>query len=132
VDGTTIPQNFEVVLQLTIPENRLKSRLLLHPLASDRGAIPRTPEGNSGNHRANPEWLMLAEWDPPRHCRAFNSGNTTNSQPRDELDFEFFKTAVQPIFLKAAASHARCYGCHTVAKQSLSSRDSLTESHRLD
>src|SRR6266478_1420277 len=28
------------------------------------------------------------------------------------LSFEFFKTKVQPIFLKNRAEHARCYGCH--------------------
>src|SRR6266481_6189392 len=28
------------------------------------------------------------------------------------LSFEFFKTKVQPIFLKSRAEHARCYGCH--------------------
>ena len=28
------------------------------------------------------------------------------------LDFEFFKTRVEPIFLKKRPSHARCYVCH--------------------
>jgi YVTN family beta-propeller protein len=28
------------------------------------------------------------------------------------LDFEFFKTKVEPIFLKERAGHAPCYGCH--------------------
>jgi hypothetical protein len=28
------------------------------------------------------------------------------------LDFEFFKTRVEPIFLKRRAGHARCYACH--------------------
>ncbi len=28
------------------------------------------------------------------------------------LDFEFFETRVEPIFLKERPGHARCYGCH--------------------
>src|ERR1700738_3302232 len=28
------------------------------------------------------------------------------------LDFEFFKTRVEPIFLKKRPGHARCYLCH--------------------
>lgn len=33
------------------------------------------------------------------------------------LDFEFFKTKVEPIFLKERPQHARCYGCHTLANR---------------
>lgn len=31
------------------------------------------------------------------------------------LDFEFFKTRVEPIFLKARTGHARCYVCHAAS-----------------
>jgi hypothetical protein len=31
-----------------------------------------------------------------------------------QVDFEFFKTRVEPIFLKKRAGHARCYVCHSV------------------
>src|ERR1051325_9621036 len=30
-----------------------------------------------------------------------------------QLDFEFFKTQVQPIFLAKRPGHARCVSCHT-------------------
>jgi hypothetical protein len=30
----------------------------------------------------------------------------------DALDFEYFKTRVQPIFLKKRPGHARCISCH--------------------
>jgi len=33
------------------------------------------------------------------------------------LDFEFFKTRVEPIFLKERAGHAPCYGCHILANR---------------
>src|SRR5438445_2050856 len=36
----------------------------------------------------------------------------SNSAQTPVLSFEFFKTKVQPIFLKSRAEHARCYGCH--------------------
>jgi len=28
------------------------------------------------------------------------------------LDFKFYRTRVEPIFLKKRPGHARCYGCH--------------------
>src|SRR6266478_6622824 len=36
----------------------------------------------------------------------------SSSMQTPPLSFEFFKTKVQPIFLKSRAEHARCYGCH--------------------
>jgi hypothetical protein len=30
-----------------------------------------------------------------------------------QLDFEFFKTQVQPIFVAKRPGHARCVSCHT-------------------
>lgn len=45
---------------------------------------------------------------PP--AQAQSAGGAAASQP---LDFEFFKTRVEPIFLKQrSADHARCYACH--------------------
>jgi len=39
------------------------------------------------------------------------------SAPRPTLDYEFFKTRVQPIFLKRRSpDHARCYACHEKTK----------------
>jgi hypothetical protein len=34
------------------------------------------------------------------------------STAAQSLDFEFFKTLVEPIFLKSRVGHARCYACH--------------------
>jgi hypothetical protein len=36
------------------------------------------------------------------------------AQPAPSLDFEFFKTRVQPIFLAKREGHARCYACHSI------------------
>jgi hypothetical protein len=34
------------------------------------------------------------------------------SASTQSLDFEFFKTRIEPIFLKRRMGHARCYACH--------------------
>src|SRR5260370_38209163 len=34
-------------------------------------------------------------------------------QTQSTLDFQVFKTKVEPIFLEERPGHARCYGCHT-------------------
>jgi hypothetical protein len=39
------------------------------------------------------------------------SSASVAAQP--SLDFEFFKTRVQPIFLAKREGHARCYACHS-------------------
>jgi hypothetical protein len=33
---------------------------------------------------------------------------------QSSLDFEFFRTRVQPIFLTKRPGHARCYACHSI------------------
>ncbi len=43
---------------------------------------------------------------PPASQAASHSADT------DALDFQVFKTQVEPIFLKQRPGHARCYGCH--------------------
>ena len=46
------------------------------------------------------------------------AANHLHSAPKEPgtaaLNFEFFKTRVEPIFLKNRPGHARCYGCHTL------------------
>ena len=41
----------------------------------------------------------------------------SSSTQTPALSFEFFKTKVQPIFLKNRAEHARCYGCHILSNR---------------
>lgn len=43
---------------------------------------------------------------------ATQESSTSTSAP--SLDFEFFKTRVEPIFLKKRPGHARCYVCHAI------------------
>jgi YVTN family beta-propeller protein len=110
-------KNFEAVLQLVAPGEPLKSRLLVHPLATEAGGDPAHGGGKFWKSQSDPEWQMLAEW--VRHAAPAPAAAQTapNSQPRAGLDFEYFKTSVQPIFLKERPGHARCYGCHTTASR---------------
>jgi hypothetical protein len=47
------------------------------------------------------------------------SGATTSATETPTLDYEFFKTRVEPIFLKKRPTHARCYVCHEEANHAL-------------
>jgi hypothetical protein len=44
---------------------------------------------------------------------------TSSSAETPVLDYEFFKTRVEPIFLKKRPTHARCYACHEEANHAL-------------
>jgi YVTN family beta-propeller protein len=45
------------------------------------------------------------------------SKNTASGLSNNALDFDFFKSMVEPIFLKERPGHARCYGCHSQASR---------------
>jgi len=46
-------------------------------------------------------------------------GATSASADTPALDYEYFKTRVEPIFLKKRPTHARCYVCHEEANHAL-------------
>ena len=105
-------QNFEVVSQLVTPGDPLASRLLLHPLAPEAGGDATHTGGKFWKSQGDAEWQMIAEW--------IRSGHAATPAPRvanapeevRSLDFEFFRTRVEPIFLKKRPGRARCYACH--------------------
>ena len=41
------------------------------------------------------------------------SRQAASASSKDAFDFEFFKSKVEPIFLKERPGHARCYACHS-------------------
>jgi YVTN family beta-propeller protein len=56
----------------------------------------------------------ISGWVLQGFSAASNEKPATHSlSPSEILDFEHFKSDVQPIFLKERPGHARCYGCHT-------------------
>jgi YVTN family beta-propeller protein len=110
-------KNFEVVVQLTMPGEPLKSRLLLHPLAPEAGGDPAHTGGKFWKTQSDTEWQMLAEWVRQTISAPAPAAAASDSPAKGELDFEFFKTSVQPIFLNERMGHARCYGCHTASNR---------------
>src|SRR5215472_13001084 len=51
-----------------------------------------------------------------RQLQSANSGQlkeTPSAVSKDTFDFDFFKSKVEPIFLKERPGHARCYACHS-------------------
>src|SRR6266853_636420 len=110
-------RNFEVVSQLVTLTEPLTSHLLLHPLAQEAGGDPLQTGGKFWASQDDPEWKMLAEW--VRHGDRMPPTAQATSPPgaTDALDFQFFKTSVEPIFLKERPGHARCYGCHILSNR---------------
>src|SRR5256885_1299527 len=103
-------QHFKVVSQLVTPAEPLKSRLLLDPLSPEAGGDPTHTGGKFWKSQDDPEWRMIADW--------VSKGFPSQQQippalKKDALDFDVFKSKVEPIFLKPRPSHARCYSCHS-------------------
>jgi YVTN family beta-propeller protein len=49
----------------------------------------------------------------PRAVNSDQSKEMASSPSKDVFDFDFFKSKVEPIFLKERPGHARCYVCHS-------------------
>ena len=108
-------RNFEAVSQLVTPCAPKKSRLLLHPLAKEAGGDPAHTGGKFWTSQSDPEWQMLADWVGKCSGKPSEVAANSPSTQTAALNFEIFKTRVQPIFLKNRPGHARCYGCHILA-----------------
>lgn len=101
-------KNYETVLKLIVPGDPAKSRLLLHPLSADVGGDPTHSGGKHWQSQNDPEWQTIAAWVRTGSARA-----AASMPPAPTLDFEAFKTRIQPIFLNKRPGHARCYVCHS-------------------
>jgi YVTN family beta-propeller protein len=103
--------NFEVVSKLVTPNQPMKSRLLLHPLAPEVGGDPTHTGGKFWASQNDPEWQMIAGWvgnvKPGAPALPSKAGDNA------EDGFQSYKSSVEPIFLKERPGHARCYGCHS-------------------
>jgi len=60
---------------------------------------------------------MVSEVHPQPSPNSGQSKNTASSPSSSALDFDFFKSMVEPIFLKERSGHARCYSCHSEASR---------------
>jgi YVTN family beta-propeller protein len=110
-------KNFEAVSELVTPSDPSKSRLLLHPLAQEAGGDPAHTGGKFWSSQDDPEWRMLADWIRRSSSAPPDTQASSPSTKTAALDFQFFRTRVEPIFLKERPGHARCYGCHTLSNR---------------
>jgi YVTN family beta-propeller protein len=108
-------KNFEVVSRLVTAGRPLSSPLALHPLAAEAGGDPTHTGGKFWSSRKDPEWKAIAKWIGGVAASAALPASASSSIA--SLDFEYFQTEVQPIFLKARPGHARCYGCHVLSNR---------------
>jgi len=107
-------RNFAVVSELVKPGDPLKSRLLLHPLSVEAGGDASHTGGKFWASRDNPEWQMLADWVRDGAAEAATAQLGPSEGKPDQSSYIFFKTKVEPIFLRERPGHARCYGCHSL------------------
>jgi YVTN family beta-propeller protein len=73
---------------------------------------------------ARPKTRSLGQWDFWKHAAAIGAAaaaalwvlapaTPVRAQQASALDYEYFKTKVQPIFLAKRPGHARCVSCHS-------------------
>jgi len=100
-------QNMAAVSQLVTASDPLKSRLLLHPLDASAGGDPSHSGGKFWKSQDDPEWRELAAW-----VRAATPAAGAAATPLT-LDYDFYKTRVQPMFLAKREGLVRCTQCHS-------------------
>ena len=63
-------------------------------------------------------WALLMGLLSQQPAPPSGAPGTTSTKASTSLDFEFFKTKVQPIFLAKRPGHARCVACHARSEAS--------------
>ena len=123
-------RNFERVARLVTPGEPLKSVLLTNPLAEEAGGSHWHSGGKHWQSQDNPEWQTLAVWvrtrptggvvssliSTPPAAPGSPAGPAAQAAPGTataKLDFEVFKTRVQPILMSPRKGNARCISCHS-------------------
>jgi hypothetical protein len=104
-------RNFERVQRLVVPGEPLKSLLLVNPLAEEAGGSHWHGGGKHWQSQNDPEWQLLAGW--VRGAAKSASTSSSGSGARPALNFETFRTRVQPILTSPRKGNARCIACHS-------------------
>jgi hypothetical protein len=112
-DATTYTEeqsqrNFERVKRLVVPGEPLKSPLLSSPLAEEAGGSHWHGGGKHWHSQDDREWQMLAAW-----VRGKTANGNRPTPSKTTLNYETFKTRVQPILTSARKGNARCIACHS-------------------
>ena len=111
-------RNFERVQRLVAPGDPMKSLLLVNPLAQEAGGSHWHGGGKHWQSQNDPEWQTLAAWVRTRATAtaspagAASSPAATTAAAASPLDFEAYRTKVQPILTSARKGNARCVACH--------------------
>src|SRR5690348_12935669 len=80
-------------------------------VASMIAALVALPPGMNVFAQADPHSQHAVR--PPRFTSAEQSKQAASAASNEVFDFDFFKSKVEPIFLKERPGHARCYACHS-------------------
>jgi mono/diheme cytochrome c family protein len=102
-------RNFEAVSRLVVPGQPERSRLLRKALAVQAGGAPFHIGGRFFASQADPEWQTMADWVRAADTSPDLTAAETSPPP---LDFEFFQTCVQQIFLNKREGRMECVHCH--------------------
>ena len=103
-------RNFVEVARLVTPGDPDNSRLLRAPLANAEGGRGQHTGGVFWASKDDAEWQLLAEW--VRTAEAPVGGRVAVELP-PTVDFEFFQSCVQRIFLNTTPGALPCAECHT-------------------
>lgn len=103
-------RNFEVVSRLVVPGQPERSRLLRKPLAVAAGGAPFHVGGKFWAAQNDPDWQAIADWVRTAGPPADLAAAETTPPP---LDFGFFRSCVQQIFLNKREGRMECKYCHS-------------------
>jgi hypothetical protein len=114
-------RNFERVMKLVVPGEPLKSILLTNPLAEEAGGSHWHGGGKHWQSQDAAEWRTLADWvrssssssgvvpGLPSQAPAVSPPEAAASR----LDFNVYRTKVEPILMASRKGNARCLSCHS-------------------
>jgi hypothetical protein len=103
-------RNFEVVSGLVVPGAPERSRLLRQPLVASAGGSQFHVGGKMWESTDDPEWQTLANWV---RTASETGGAVQATAAAPTLDFGFFRTCVQRIFLDKRPGRMECVNCHS-------------------
>lgn len=98
--------NFARVSRLVTPGDPQSSRLLQASLSPEAGGSALHTGGKVWISQNDPEWRTLAQW-----VQTGSPSQALTESPPD-VDFEFFRACVQPIFYQPTPDGLTCANCH--------------------
>ena len=97
--------NFQMITQLVNTKSPETSPLLVKPLEPAAGG-PGHTGGSYWKSREDPEYQTVLKW-----IRSLPADRYIPA-PMPAVDFQFFRSCVQPVFATPREGHIRCSNCH--------------------